>query len=111
MKPFLIFAFIIFINGLEMVIGSMNLPWPIYCQTLSGEFCNIELNERKLFCPSKCSENVYENSSSQLIVDLAVLDNNSLQHSRVRRQTSPLDVFTTTMFLEFARMFFDASIR
>ena len=111
MKPHTIFTFLMFINGHGMVIGSIELPWPIYCQTISGEFCNIELNERKLFCPSKCRDNNYKNGSSQLIVDLATIDNNSLLHSRVRRQTSPLDVFTTTMFLEFARMFFDASIR
>ena len=91
------------------------LPWPLYCQTIAGEFCNIELNQRKLFCPSKCSDKDHNDengdSSHHLILDLTTLENKSLQHSRVKRQISSTDVFTVTLFLEFTRMFFDAFTR
>ena len=93
-------------------MGMRKLPWPLYCQTISGEFCNIELNQRQLYCPSKCGDNDidHENgaSSHQLILDLATLENKSL---RIKRQASSLDVFTVTLVLELTRMFLDASIR
>ena len=104
-------AIVLLIFGQVIVNVTEKLPWPIYCQTKSGEFCNIELNQSKLYCPSTCWGNDHKNGSSHLIADLTTLDDNSLEHSRVKRQASPLDVFTATMFLEFTRMFFDAYIR
>ena len=109
-KNNLICAFVILFQILNLVNGFEHLPWPIFCKTISGEFCSVELEDRKLFCPSMCKdENHDRDTEKHLIVDLKQSDHNNLQ--RMRRQTSTLNVFTAALMSEFTRMFIEASTR
>ena len=90
-----------------------------YCQTTDGDFCNIEVDQGKLFCPFRCSDNDYkdigyEDESRELIVDLTTFDEVALQHSRLKRQAfdnPAVGAFAITLLFELSRMFVDSSIR
>ena len=110
MTSYSISILLFFIRGLKLISGTREIPWPIFCQTKSGEFCRIEMNQRKLFCPSSCNDDTIRDGHSQLIVDLTI-EGKSVQHSRSKREVSPLDLFITTLFAELLRLFIDNSIR
>ena len=101
---------LILTKGLRLISGSRELPWPIYCQTISGEFCRVKVDQRKLLCPSSCNGDRHKDETSQLIVDLA-LETKSLEHSRIKRDISAYDVFLTTLIVELTRLFIDNSFR
>ena len=92
-----------------------------YCQTTYGEFCEIEVDHGKLYCPFTCTDDEDEDTGNmdenrQLIVDLTTLDEGFLKHSRLRRQISPFEnptvgAFTVSLLFELSRMFIDGSIR
>ena len=90
-----------------------------YCQTTTRDYCNIEVDQGKLFCPSRCSDNDYkdmgfEDESRELIVDLTTFDEVALQHSRLKRQAfdnPAVGAFAITLLFELSRMFVDSSIR
>ena len=108
----------IIIQGLKVMSDSRELPWPIYCQTISGEYCRIEVYERKLLCPLSCNYVKYREGNSQLIVDLESNSTNRQysiikrrEHSRIKRETSSIDLFITTLFVQLTIFFIENSIR
>ena len=110
MNSYSILMVLILIRGLKLLSGTRELPWPIFCQTISGEFCRVLVNQRKLLCPSSCNDDRYKDETSQLIVDLA-LESKSLEHSRIKRDASAYDVFITTLLAELTRLFLDNLFR
>ena len=103
MTSYLSYILIIFV---KLISGAREIPWPIYCQTVSGEYCGIEVKPRKLLCLSSCNDvtEEEEDRNSHLIVDWTV-ESRNIQHSRTKREISALDAFVTALFSELIRLF------